>query len=231
MDKHTEQASPTIRGLSRDNVWDHENAFYWFSHPTRINKMLAHYELYRSIVDLPGDLFELGVYKAASLVRLATFRSLLENDYSRKIVGFDAFGKFPVNNVKLKVDLDFIENFEKMGGEGLSRQEVESIFEGKKFQNVDLIEGNIFETLPLFLERNPATRLAFLHLDMDVKEPTLFALDLLYKRVVPGGLVVLDDYNAVAGATDAVDDFLKRHRLKIEKTSHYYVPSFIRKPV
>lgn len=231
MDTHTRQESPAIRGLSKSQVWDYENAFYWFSHPARMNKMLAHYELYKSIIDLPGDIFELGVYKAASLVRLATFRNLLENDYSRKIVGFDAFGKFPVNHITQKVDLDFIEDFEKAGGEGLSRQEVERIFKEKNFQNFILNEGNVFDTVPEFLERYPATRIAFLHLDMDVKEPTSFALELLYERVVPGGLIVLDDYNAVAGATDAVDDFLKNHRLKLEKYSHYCVPSFIRKPV
>ncbi|QCB46805.1 TylF/MycF/NovP-related O-methyltransferase [Hydrogenophaga sp. PAMC20947] len=231
MDEHTKQDSPAIRGLLKSNVWDHENAFYWFSHPTRINKMLAHYELYKSIVDLPGDIFELGIYKAASLIRLATFRNLLENDFSRKIVGFDAFGKFPVDNITLKIDLDFIEAFESTGGEGLSLQEVKNIFKDKNFQNVLLNEGNVFETLPEFLENYPATRIALLHLDMDVKEPTFFALELLYERVVPGGLIVLDDYNSVAGATDAVDEFLKKHHLKIEKTSHYYVPSFIRKPL
>lgn len=231
MDDYTHQEPLAIRGLSKSKAWDYENAFYWFSHPTRINKMLAHYELYKSIVDLPGDIFELGVYKAASLIRLATFRNLLENDYSRKIVGFDAFGKFPINNVHLKTDLDFIEAFETTGGHGLSREDVKSILADKHFHNLILNEGNVFDTLPEFLEKNPATRIAFLHLDMDVKEPTFFALDFLYDRVVPGGLIVLDDYNSVAGATEAVDDFLKTRHLRIEKTSHYCVPSFIRKPV
>lgn len=233
MDKTSEAISDpsTIRGLHKSNVWEYENAFYWFSHPTRINKLLAHYDLYKSVINLPGDVFELGVYKAASLVRLATFRNLLENDYSRKIVGFDTFGKFPITNLTLKVDLDFIEDFEKAGGEGLALEEVKNIFKEKSFQNVLLQEGNVFETLPKYLEKYPATRIAFLHLDMDVKEPTTYALTLLYDRVVPGGLIVLDDYNAVAGETDAVDEFLIKHNLKIEKTTHYYVPSFIRKPL
>jgi hypothetical protein len=60
--------SEQIRGLSGKNVWDYENGFYWFSSPARLNKLLAHYDLYKSIVGLPGDIFELGVYKAASLV-------------------------------------------------------------------------------------------------------------------------------------------------------------------
>lgn len=218
-----------IRGLREDAVWDYENGFYWFSSPTRLNKLLAHYELYKTITGLPGDIFELGVYKAASLVRLASFRNLLENDFSRRIVGFDAFGKFPVEKLGQRSDLTFIEEFEKAGGHGLTAEEVESIFRAKNFRNVVLNAGNVFDTLPAYLERNPATRIAFLHLDMDVKEPTEFALARLYDRMVPGGLIVLDDYNAVAGETDAVDEFLAKKKLKIEKTSHYNVPSFIRK--
>ncbi len=222
--------SARIRDLSASDVWNHENGFYWFSSPTRINKLLAHYDLYKTIAGLPGDIFELGVYKAASLVRLATFRNLLENDYSRKIVGFDAFGKFPKDKLSLKEDLAFIEDFEKAGGDGLTLDEVKRIFEHKKFSNIVLNEGNVFDTLPDYLEKYPTTRIAFLHLDMDVKEPTTFALEMLYERVVPNGLIVFDDYNAVAGETDAVDEFLSKKRLKIEKTSHYHVPSFIRKP-
>jgi hypothetical protein len=225
------EAQFSVRGLSSRDAWDFENGFYWFSSPTRLNKMLAHYDLYRRITDLPGDVFELGVYKAASLIRLATFRNLLENDFSRKIVGFDAFGKFPKTNLTLNADREFVERFENDGGEGLSLADVKSIFDQKGFRNVHLQEGNVFDTLPQYLDAHPEVRIAFLHLDMDVKEPTAFALEHLYERVVPNGLIVFDDYNAVAGETDAVDEFLRKRRLAIEKTSHYAVPSFVRKPV
>jgi hypothetical protein len=220
-----------IRNLSQDNAWDYENGFYWFSHKTRINKMLAHYELYKSILDLPGHIFELGVYKGASLVRLATYRDALENDYSRKIVGFDAFGEFPTEGLNVKDDLEFIDSFETTGGYGLDIEEVSTLLNLKGFENFQLIKGNVFDTLPAYLETNSETRLSFLHLDMDVKEPTDFALEILYERVVPGGLIVFDDYNAVAGETISVDDFSRKHKLKIEKLPFYNVPSFIRKPL
>ena len=107
-----------IQDFSSDKIWDYENGFYWFSHPTRLAKLFAHYELYKSIIDLPGDIFELGVFKCASLIRFATIRQLLENDFSRKIVGFDVFGKFPPvaqnNQLLCDADLDFIDYFEKM---------------------------------------------------------------------------------------------------------------------
>ena len=238
MNKSEEKSTPdgkqnpaelVFRGMSAKDIWDFENAFYWFSHPSRINKLLAHYELYKSIAGLPGDIFELGVFKAASLIRLAGFRNLLENDYSRKIVGFDAFGKFPTDNLSMKTDLDFVNQFEELGGEGLSVTEVEQILKHKSFNNVLLNKGNVFDTLPRFLEQYPATRLALLHLDMDVKEPTSFALELLYDRVVPGGLIIVDDYNAVEGATQAIDDFIGKCGVQVEKLPHYAYPSFIRK--
>jgi len=220
-----------IRNLESKNVWDYENGFYWFSSKTRLNKMLSHYELYKLILNLPGDILELGVYKGVSLLRLATYRDSLENNFSRKIIGFDAFGKFPVKDLKLIEDKQFIEKFEHTGGNGLELSEISEIFKLKAFENIDLIKGNIFDTLPLYLKNNPATRISFLHLDMDVKEPTDFALELLFERVVPGGIVIFDDYTTVQGATLSVDEFLKRNKLKIEKLPFYNIPSFVRKPI
>lgn len=220
-----------IRELHRSSVWDYENGFYWFSPKSRLNKMLAHYELYKTINSIPGHIFELGVYKGASLIRFATFRDALENDYSRKIVGFDAFGEFPTNNLEVQDDLKFIKKFEVAGGHGLSEEEVADVMHSKGFENFILVKGNVFDTLPKYLSDNPETRLAILHLDMDVKEPTEFALDLLYDRVVPGGIIVFDDYNAVAGETISVDEFVAKHKLKIEKLPFYNVPAYVRKPI
>ena len=220
-----------IRGLSSRDVWDFENAFYWFSHPSRVNKLLAHYELYKSVVGLPGHVLELGVYKGASLVRFATFRNALENDSARKIVGFDAFGKFPTDKVDLDSDLAFVTDFEKAGGDGISIEDLRALLHRKSFQNIELVKGNVFDTLPVYLDSHPETRIALLHLDMDVREPTEFALSKLYQRVVPGGLVVFDDYNAVAGETEAVDEFVARNKLRLEKAPYYSVPSYVRKPL
>jgi len=48
-------------GFNVDKQWDYENGFYLTSHITRISKMLAHYELYKSVVNLPGHVVECGV--------------------------------------------------------------------------------------------------------------------------------------------------------------------------
>jgi Macrocin-O-methyltransferase (TylF) len=88
----------------------------------------------------------------------------------------------------------------------------------------------VLSSLPEFLDRFPATRISLLHLDLDVLEPTEFALDRFYSRIVPGGLIVIDDYNAEVGATLAVDRFMAGKGLSLQKLPYYSAPSYARKP-
>lgn len=217
----------TIRGLSSKDVWDFENGYHWYSPPDRMCKLLAHFELYKKIIDLPGDVLEFGVYKAASLIRFATFRHALEALKSRRIVGFDAFGEFPTEDINKRADREFIQRFETAGGPGLTIDEILIALELKGMRdNIDLVGGDIRESLPIYLSDNPHTKIALLHLDLDVYEPTLFALENLWERIVPGGLVIIDDYNTVKGATDAIDLFFA-NKSRIQKLAISHVPAFI----
>ncbi|WP_420336691.1 TylF/MycF/NovP-related O-methyltransferase [Roseibium sp.] len=225
----TSGSAHIVQGISDEDVWDFENGYHWFSDPTRLNKALGHYELYKMITGLPGDVVELGVFKGLSLIRFATFRAALEDVSSRRVIGFDAFGKFPRTGLSRPEDLGFIDTYETQAGDGLSRTELDGILQKKGFANYELVEGNVFETLPEFLKANPALRISLLHLDMDVLEPTEFALDLLFDRVVKNGLVVFDDYQATVGATIAADRFIEKQGLVLEKLPFYKQPSFARK--
>lgn len=203
-----------------------ENNFYLRSHPGRLGKLIAHYELYKKACDLPGAVVELGVFKGASLARFASFRAMCENDHSRPIYGFDAFGAFPRTQVTGDADSRFIDGFEAMGGDGISKANLDALLAAKGFSNISLIEGDIFSTLDPFLEANPYLRVALLHLDMDVYEPTAFAIDRLLPRMVRGGLVLFDDYAMVEGATRAAEEMCERFQLKLNKLGHYAVPSY-----
>ncbi len=82
--------------------------------------------------------------------------------------------------------------------------------------------------MPKYFKDNPCTKISFLHLDMDVYEPTLFALEQCWDRIVNGGIVMIDDYNAVFGATKAVDEFLpKIGNPIIQKSSIAHIPCYI----
>lgn len=212
------------------DAYEAENSFYLRSHPSRLAKLLAHYELYRKITHLPGAVVEMGVYKGASFMRFAGFREILENAHSRQLIGFDAFGSFPRDGITSAADQNFIEHFETAGGEGISRRDLEGLLDAKGFTNTELVEGNIFDTVPRFLAERPAAKIALLHLDLDVYEPTAFALDQLLPRMVRGGLVVFDDYGLVEGATRAADESCDRLDVTMNKLSNYVIPGYFTAP-
>jgi hypothetical protein len=208
-------------------AWEYENGYYLTSPSSRLAKAIAHWELYKKILPITGDIVECGVYKGASAVRFATYREILESQDSRKIIGFDAFGKFPESSIS--EDAEFIENFESCGGEGIPIEELLKTFEQKGFRNYEFIKGNIIETIPDYIEKNEALRIALLHIDVDVYEPTKVILDRLFGKVVRNGLIVFDDYGTVSGETKAVDAFFKQNNMNytIKKMPYYKVPSFV----
>ena len=52
---------------------------------------------------------------------------------------------------------------------------------------------------------------------MDIYEPTKFTLNKLFPYVVKGGIILIDNYNTVYGATKATDEFIN---LKLELSSN-----------
>lgn len=206
--------------------WDYENGFYLTCETSRIGKFLNHLEIYRKILELPGDVLEFGVYKGCSLVRLLSFRNLLENENSRKIFGFDAFGKFP-NSLELESDRQFVQKFENAGGYGISKAELELHLNNKGFKNYELIEGDILRTIPEFILSNEHRKISLLHIDVDVYEPTKAILECFWDRIVKGGILMLDDYGTVDGETKAVDEFFKNRDIVFQKPRFNYIPSYI----
>lgn len=69
--------------------------------------------------------------------------------------------------------------------------------------NVRVIKG----VVPDVLHENSPEQIAYLHIDMNSPGPEIAALELLFDRVSPGGVIVLDDYGwLVHRAQKAADD-------------------------
>ncbi|MCI9362615.1 MAG: dTDP-6-deoxy-L-hexose 3-O-methyltransferase [Hungatella sp.] len=197
-----------IGKFDKEKSFDYENGFYLTTEPYRLGNILAHYELYKKILNLPGDIIELGVFKGGSLIQFSTFRELLENERSRKIVGFDIFGEFPLAE-QVESDRLFVDKWNKQHkGEFLSKEDIYMSLEIKGIQNVELVEGDICETIDEYLGNNPYTRIALLHIDTDIYEPAKVGMEKLFDRVVRGGVIIFDDYATVEGETIAIDEFL-----------------------
>ncbi len=208
--------------------FDYENGFYLTTEPYRMGNILAHYELYRKIINLPGDVVELGVFKGGSIIQFATFRELLENERSRKIIGFDIFGEFPQVD-KVDSDKKFINRWnEQHSGEFLSKDDLYKSLEMKNIHNVELVQGDICNTVDEYFDKNPHTKISLLHIDTDVYEPSKKGLEKLYDKVVTGGIIIFDDYGTVEGETLAVDEFLSGKGYVINKFPFSHTkPSYI----
>jgi hypothetical protein len=217
--------STSIFGFETDRAWDYENAFHLTSHVTRLAKILGQYDVYRRIRDLPGDIVEAGVFKGSSLIRLATFREVTESPWSRRIIGFDAFGAFPMQAEP--GDAAYVERFQEASGTGIPVDELERALELKGFRNIELVPGDIMQTVPAYLAAHPQLRLALLHIDLDVYEPSRLILEALWGRVVRGGVVMFDDYGTVEGETRAVEEFFAGEDVLIEKPPTSHVSAFI----
>lgn len=87
------------------------------------------------------------------------------------------------------------------------REEVRQALAG--FPGVQLHEGWI----PQSLGQAPEMRYKFVHIDLDLYEPIRGAIEYFWPRMLPGGVVIFDDYGCLSwpGAKKAVDDFCGRH--------------------
>ena len=215
-----------INKYDETKAMDYENGFYLTSDISRMGNILAHYELYKKIVNLPGDVIELGVFKGGAFIQFAAFRELLENERSRKIIGFDVFGEFP--EADNESDKAFRKRWvEETGNDFLTIEELYASLRHKKVDNAELIKGDIVETLPQYIEEHPHLKVAMLHIDTDIYTPAKAGLKLLFDKVVKNGVIIFDDYG-VASETEAVDEFLADKDYVLNKyTFSHCKPSYI----
>lgn len=205
---------PILLDSSTDHDFQVYNDFLLHVHPDRMRKLLARFVLFQSIQGLPGDIVEAGVLKGAGLLTWAKFAFCTGTP--RTIVGFDTFAGFPDTisaaeraavahlNAAAPVDTSALE--EAVRGMGLGCL---------------LFQGDIAETVHSY-----TGRIALLNLDLDHRDATRIALRGLLPKVVPGGVVILDEYG-VHGFTEseAVDEFapdLKRISWAKSPTAFFY---------
>ncbi len=212
-----------------EEPWKYENGFYLTCQTTRMSKVLAHYELFKETMNLPGEIVECGVFKGASLARFAMFRGLFGNEYSREIIAFDTFAQFP--EARYDPDEQYREQYVNAAGdESVSKKQMKKVLKNKDCEeNVRLVKGDVTETIPKYVKNNPHLKISLLNLDTDLYEPAKVILENLYPRVVNGGVVILDNYGTFPGETKAIDDYFENKKLEnnINKFNFSMTPSYI----
>jgi len=210
-----------------EKAFEYENNFYLSCDITRISKILSHYEIYKMIKEIAGEVVECGVFKGASYLRFVMFREIFGNPFSKKIIGFDTFSKFPETSFQddEKARKQFINS---AGSDSISKEQLLKILNHKGLnKHIDLIEGDITETVPAYVKANPELKISLLNLDTDIYEPAVTILEHLYPKITKGGILMLDDYGTHPGETKAVDEYFQNKNIEIKKFSFAMTPSYI----
>lgn len=163
----------------------------WKDSPYKYNTALSDEKMHviEQLLDSApdGDCVEMGVYTGG------VTRMML--DKGRKVFAFDTF--------------------EGIKGAGNSDMHKDGDYNGGSVS--DYIDGAVIVKgmIPITLDSAEVGEIAFAHIDMDVYEPTVHALEFVYERLVHGGTIVLDDYGNVTtpGVKKAVDEFTKGRKL------------------
>ncbi|MCK9797318.1 TylF/MycF family methyltransferase [Pseudomonas sp. MAFF 302030] len=144
----------------------------------------------RTAFKLQGDFVECGVNRG--FLSSAIMHDLDWNYSGKRFFLLDTFAG---------LDESSLSDAEVEGGVAeRNRKEIASGFYTTNFEAVQqnfaewpgaiLIQGSI----PGTLDQIDAQRIAFLHIDLNCTQPEVAALDYLWDRLVPGAIVLLDDY-------------------------------------
>jgi hypothetical protein len=184
----------------------------WWRLSVRSARSRPYLTLLRSAAKLDGDILECGVFRGRSLLRMAM---LARRECPEKVLfGLDSFDGFPAETI-VAGDLGPGRTLEKVRGrfKGASRVPLRLMRAAADLQlNVKLVPGFFDKTLPTLAGR----KFCFIHLDCDIYESYKTCLDAIYEQVVPGGVILFDEYACPVwpGATRAVDEFFAD---KVEK--------------
>jgi O-methyltransferase len=151
---------------------------------------------------VPGDFVECGVWRgfcSAAIADYLDFDHVLKQFYL-----YDTFEGIPPQYDSEHHDAPAFHEA------GLYESVIERF---SRYPNVRVVRGVIPDT---FVQAVP-DQIAFLHLDLNSSMAEIAALEVLFDRVSPGGLVVFDDYgwSAYAAQQAAEDAFMRKrdHRI------------------
>ncbi len=196
-----------------DGGFDRESRMMGRDWPLKAHSMIgkARMSNLRAAVDyvlahnISGDFIETGVWRGGACILMRA--ALKAYGIADRIVwAADSFeGLPPPDAVHYAADAgDQHHEFAQLA---VSLEEVRSNFAayGLLDDQVRFLKGWFKDTLPTA----PVDQLAILRLDGDMYESTMDGLRSLFHKVSTGGVVIVDDYGAIASCREAVEDYRK----------------------
>lgn len=149
------------------------------------------YQLTKGVVEVAGDVAEVGVYKGGTAKLIA---SQLPH---KKVYLFDTFLGMPESNPELDIHVK---------GDFKDTSLASVAYYLADVPNVALCQG-LFPETTVHVERN--TMFSFVHVDCDIYSSVKACCEYFYPLLKPFGIMCFDDYGALScpGAKKAVDEF------------------------
>lgn len=198
--------------MSVKESWKTYDDFLLAGKLDRFAKLWARYDLFKMVVDLPGDIVECGVFQGTGVLYWARMIQAYNPLSRRKVIGFDTFEGYP-DSMKGQQDIDSSEAFMKEAQySGISAGKIMEVARELGLDHrIELVKGDATKTIKEYVEENGGFRAALVNLDFDIYEPTRAALESLYDILIPKGLVVFDEYavHEWGGESKAADEFFK----------------------
>jgi predicted O-methyltransferase YrrM len=189
-------------------MWHAFHQFHYLCDTHRYQKILARADLVRMVADVPGDIVDCGTFKGVSTLQFAQFLKIYKPHDQARVISFDTFeASFP--RVRPDEAASAADHMDRLYEQSAYVQLNDAIARLGLSDRVEIVKGDIVETLPHYLADKPGFRISLLHCDLDVFEATRRTLEAAWPRLCVGGIVVLDEY-AVRnwGESDAADTFL-----------------------
>jgi len=149
--------------------------------------------------NLDGDFVELGCHCGGTSFLLA---SVIKSPHI--LYAFDSFAGFPKPTKEdqngVAREGEYVADYDYVNKYLVSHNRTEFTY-----NKIKIYKGFIKDTLINVDD----VKFSLIHFDMDLYEPTRFALNYLWDKVVSGGCVIFDDYlfDGTKGVKKAVDDF------------------------
>ncbi len=193
----------------------------------RYTKLWARYDLFKMVIDLPGDIVECGVLNGGGVLYWARMLQVFTPLSQRKVIGFDTFAGYP-ETMKGKQDKKTSDAFVKTTQyTGSSPEDIMKTAASLGLDRwIELVKGDATKVIKEYVQKNIGFRAALVNLDFDIYEPTLAALENLYPLVVPGGIIVFDEYAVHQwGESKAADEFFKGKNVVLKSLPWTFSPT------
>jgi hypothetical protein len=215
------------------STYDKFNDFIFSDDLKLTGKLLHRFEHFLNVKDLPGDIVEIGVFKGSGVSSFLKFIQIYCPNSNKKVVGFDIFDVDQAKDILEKdsvLDRDsMITVYDRVVSSDLSKKSVETRIRGNGVDETKfrLVEGDVEHSLPRFLDENPGFRISLLYIDVDLDRPTYYALKYLWDRILPGGVVLFDEYEYHKFSESVgVERFLKERGMDYSlKSTNWVAPT------